>query len=226
MIPRPPQPPLRSLLYVPGNKLEWMLKAPKYGADALILDLEDSVPVAQKAASRAVIRQAIDVLAKQARPRLFGRVNSLPTGLTEADVEAVMGPGLFGVYLPKTEEPDEVSRVAGWLDQLEARLGMPAGQVFIRPMLENAKGIQSAYAIALASPRVAYLGTGGSGHGDIARSLGYRHREAMLESLFIRSKVLLAARAADISNPIAGLYANIRDAEGLRAYAERERDLG
>jgi citrate lyase subunit beta / citryl-CoA lyase len=223
---RPSQPPLRSLLYVPGNKLEWMLKAPRYGADALILDLEDSVPPDQKVASRAVVRQAIDELGKQAKPRLFVRVNSFPSGLTEGDVEGVMGPGLFGVYLPKTEGPEEVSRLAARLDELEARMGLPAGQVFIRPMLEGAKGIHNAFAIAQASPRVAYLGTGGTGHGDIARSLGYRHREGMLESLFIRSKVLLEARAADITNPIAGLFANIQDVAGLRVYAERERDLG
>src|SRR5947208_1718188 len=68
---RRPQPPIRSLLYVPGNKLDWMLKAPKYGADALIFDLEDAVPPDQKAASRAIVRQALDTLGRPERPHLF-----------------------------------------------------------------------------------------------------------------------------------------------------------
>ena len=77
---RPPQPPIRSLLYVPGNKLDWMLKAPKYGADALIFDLEDAVPPDQKVASRAIIRQALDALGGEGRPHLFVRINGLDTG--------------------------------------------------------------------------------------------------------------------------------------------------
>src|SRR3954452_22315972 len=80
---RRPQPPIRSLLYVPGNKLDWMMKASKYGADALIFDLEDAVPDDQKVASRAIIRQALEQLAGRQRPRLFVRVNRVPTGLTE-----------------------------------------------------------------------------------------------------------------------------------------------
>jgi citrate lyase subunit beta / citryl-CoA lyase len=225
LIERPPQPPLRSLLYVPGNKLDWMLKAPKYGADALIFDLEDAVPDDQKVASRAIVRQALEQLGTR-RPRLFVRVNRVPTGLTADDLAAVVCAPLFGVYLPKTDTPGEVQLVDRWLGELEAAAGLPPGQILIRPLLETARGIRDCYEIAMASPRVAYLGTGGGGQGDIALALGYQETPLGLETLYIRTKCILDVRAANINHPIGGLYDRIHDLEGLRAHCQRERSLG
>src|SRR5690349_20815898 len=122
---RRPQPPIRSLLYVPGQRLEWMLKAPKYGADALILDLEDSVPPDLKVGARATVRRALDELGQQARPYLFVRINPASTDLAAGDLEAVVGPGLFGVYLPKCEGPEEAAWVDERLTALEAQRGLP-----------------------------------------------------------------------------------------------------
>jgi citrate lyase subunit beta/citryl-CoA lyase len=225
-IERRAQPPIRSLLYVPGNKLDWMLKAPKYGADALIFDLEDAVPPEQKVASRAIIRQALEALAAQPRPRLFVRINGMTTGLARDDLAAVICPALFGVYLPKADGPEEIAQLDAWLGELEAAAGLEAGRIFIRPLLETARGHRECYEIAMASPRVAYLGTGGGGQGDIARALGYRETPSGLETLYLRSKVLLDVRTAGITNPIGGLWDRIHDLDGLRAHCERERSLG
>jgi len=225
-VERRAQPPIRSLLYVPGNKLDWMLKAPKYGADALIFDLEDAVPPDQKVASRAVVRQALEALAHLERPRLFVRINGMTTGLARDDLAAVICPPLFGVYLPKADGPEEIGQLDEWLGELEAAAGLEPGRIFIRPLLETARGHRECYEIAMASPRVAYLGTGGGGQGDIARALGYRETPSGLETLYLRSKVLLDVRAAGIINPIGGLWDRIQDLDGLRAHCERERSLG
>ena len=120
----PSQPPLRSLLYVPGNKLEWMRKAPKYGSDALIFDLEDSVPPEQKADSRKLVRQAIDELRPLGRPRLLVRINDVRTGRAEADLEAIVAAGLFGVQLPKTDGPEEIRHLDAVLNGLEEHAGL------------------------------------------------------------------------------------------------------
>ena len=103
-MPRITAKPLRSVMFVPGNKEDWMRKAPQYGADALILDLEDSVPEVDKEAARPLVARMIDELAARDQT-LFVRVNRLETGLTGFDLEAVARPGLYGILLPKWKRP-------------------------------------------------------------------------------------------------------------------------
>ncbi len=220
------QPPIRSALYVPGQKLEWMLKAPKYGSDALILDIEDAVAPDQKPVARTLIQQALAQLGQAPRPRLFVRINSFDSGLAELDLEAIVRPGLFGIYLPKVHDPEEVKQADTLLNYFEARAGMPRGSTIMKPLLESANGLRQTYEIAMASPRVAYLGSGATGIGDFARAIGYRETESHLETLYLRSKVILDARAAGITNPIGGMWPVVDDLAGLRAHAEAERNLG
>ena len=165
--------PLRSELFVPGNKEDWMRKAPRYGADALILDLEDSVPPEGKAEARVLVRKMIEELGA-AGLTLIVRVNGLETGLTGDDLEAVTCPHLYAVILPKVQGPEEVSEVDTLLRFFERRAGVESGRVFIDPALETAQGIRRAYEIASASPRVAHMGASGGKGGDTARSLGYQ----------------------------------------------------
>lgn len=223
---RPSQPRLRSALYVPGNKLDWMVKAPRYQPDALVLDLEDSVPPADKDAARERVAEAIDRLGGQPRPRLFVRLNPFRSGRTAGDVQAIVRPGLFGVYLPKDQGPEDVARLDALLSQAEQQAGLPAGQIVIRPMLESARAIREAYEVATASPRVGYLGMGAAGSGDFARVLGFHETPQRLETLYYRSKVILDARAAGIPYPMGGVWMKVKDLDGLRGYAQEARNLG
>ena len=134
---RPFQPSIRSLLYVPGNKFDWMMKSPKYGADALIFDLEDSVPDDQKAQSRETVRKAVNELYQTTRTRLFVRINAVSTDLADEDVEAIVGPGLFGIQAPKIEGPEAVRHLDALLTKFETRAKLPAGQIFIMPLIED-----------------------------------------------------------------------------------------
>lgn len=224
---RPPQPPLRSLLYVPGNKLEWMRKAPKYGSDALIFDLEDSVPPEQKADSRKLVRQAIDEIGPLGRPRLLVRINDVRTGRTEGDLEAIVGPGLFGVQLPKADGPEDIHQVDAILNRLEARAGLPAGQIFIMPLIESAQGVRNAYDTAMAAARVGYLmAAAGGSVGDMALSVGFREITG-LETSYIFGKIVVDARAAGITHPCTGLVSDpIHDLAAVRVRAERARGFG
>ena len=217
--------PLRSVLFVPGNKEDWMRKAPQYGPDALILDLEDSVPEEGKAEARVLVRQMLEELGKAGRT-LFVRVNPLETGLTGLDLEAVTCPQLYGILLPKVQEPSDVVEVDNLLKFFEGKAGMIPGQVCLDPSLETAQGIRQAYEIAMAAERVAHMaGSGGKG-GDTARSVGFQWTLEGLETLFIKSKVLLDSRAAGVEFPLSGGWMDIHNLEGLRSLATQLKQLG
>jgi citrate lyase subunit beta / citryl-CoA lyase len=217
--------PLRSLLFVPGNKPTWMEKALSYGADALILDLEDSVAGSDKGSARAHVRQALERLHDRG-PLLTVRINALDTGLAGDDLEAILCPGLSAIVAPKVETPHDVVVLDTLLTQAERRAGITVGHVEIFPTLETAKGIYHAYHIASSSARVPTLcGTAGQG-GDTARSLGYVWSKAGSETLYVRSKVLLEARAAGVAYPLMASWFNITDLEGLRADAQLNHQLG
>jgi citrate lyase subunit beta/citryl-CoA lyase len=217
--------PLRSMLYVPGNKEDWMRKAPRYGADALILDLEDSVPGDAKATARLLVRKMLEELGA-AGHTLFVRVNALETGLTGEDLEAVTCPCLYGIILPKVQGPEDVVEVDILLKFFERKAGMAMGSICIDPALETAQGIRRAYDIAMASDRVAHMGGSGGKGGDTARSIGFQWTPEGLETLFLKSKVLVDTRAAGVQYPLSGGWMDIRHLEGLRALATQLKQLG
>ncbi len=217
--------PLRTMLFVPGNKEDWMRKAPRYGADGLILDLEDSVPPDGKAGARPIVRKMLEELAT-AGQALCVRVNQVGTGLTGEDLEAITCPSLHSVMVAKCESPEDVREVDVLLSFFERKAGMEVGTVLIDPSIESAEGIRRAYKIARASSRVAHMGTSGGKGGDTARSVGYEWTPEGTETLFIRSKVLVDSRAAGVPYPMTGGWMDIHDLEGLRASARQARQLG
>jgi citrate lyase subunit beta / citryl-CoA lyase len=217
--------PLRSVLYVPGNKVDWMRKAPRYGADALILDLEDSVPDSDKAAARVLVRSMLEDLGA-AGQTLFVRVNRLETGLTGEDLEAVTCRYLYGVILPKVQGPEDVVEVDVLLKFFERKAGMALGSVCLDPSLETAQGIRRAYEIATAAERVAHMGGSGGKGGDTARAIGFQWTPEGLETLFLKSKVLVDARSAGVSYPLSGGWMDIHNLDGLRALAVQLKQLG
>ena len=150
------------------------------------------------------MRPALDGLEPSGAPRLFVRVNGMTTGLARDNIAAVICPALFGVYLPKADGPEEVARLDEWLTELEAEAGTAPAPSSSTAAGDERRGHRECYEIAMASPRVAYLGTGGGGQGDMARALGYRETPAGLETLYLRSKVILDVRTAGITNPIGG----------------------
>jgi len=216
----------RSTLFIPGNRPEWMDKAPKYGADALILDLEDAVPIGQKREVRAMVRSGIERLSARG-VAVIARVNAVDTGLTGEDVEAVVCPGLVAVLIPKAERVDDVRKVDAWIELFERKAGMPLGTVRIIVLPETARGVRDVYQLATACERVGnVICTLGGRSGDIPRAIGYKWTRAGLETLHMESQTLLAARAAGIEYPLAGGPVEIKNTAFVRERLERARQTG
>ncbi len=217
--------PIRSELFVPGNKEDWMRRAPRFNADALILDLEDSVPPDQKSEARESVSRIAQELG-EAGQTVVVRVNRLETGLTGRDLEAVASAHLYCVLLPKVEGPADVVEVDNLLSHFERQKGLEVGKIFIDPALETASGIRQSWEIATSSPRVAHMGASGGKGGDTARSIGFQWTPEGMETLFLRSKVLVDVRAAGIPYPMSGGWMDIHDLDGLRKSAQQARQLG
>ncbi|MFC4013089.1 HpcH/HpaI aldolase/citrate lyase family protein [Nonomuraea purpurea] len=216
--------PLRSLLFVPGTRTDWLAKAEAAGADAAVLDLEDAVPPSGKAS--ALRRVAEAVAGWTGRMALFVRVNPLDGWAAAGELRAIAHERLAGVVLPKVGSPDEVrlaDRLLGWC---ERERGLPAGRIVLVPLLETASGLREAYEVGRAAGRVAYLGAVTAPGGDVERAVGYRWSPSGTETLGLRSRVLLDVRAAGVPHPVSGLWTRIGDLDGLRAFAEQNRALG
>lgn len=218
-------PPLRSVLFVPGHRDRWVGPARASGADAVLFDLEDAVPIADLPAARRIVRDTIDHYGAEG-PRLMVRV--APPGSTDlrTDLDAIVAPGLHAVVLPLVQGPDDVRRVEEQLAELESARWVEPGSIILVPLVETAFAARFSYEIAVSSRRVEYMGAGTSRQGDIARALGYRWSPEGLETLALRSWVLLSVRAAGLRFPLTGLWGQVDDLEGCRRWVENARDLG
>src|SRR3989454_9168016 len=137
----------RSILFVPGNRPDWIDKAPKYGPDAFILDLEDAVPNAEKVDARKVVRAGIERSRERGVP-IVVRVNGINTGLTGEDVEAIVTDGLVAVAIPKLERVEEVLKVDAWIELFERKAGLPIGGVENGALPETAHSLMNIYSNA------------------------------------------------------------------------------
>ena len=213
--------PYRSMLFVPGNKPSWVDKAIASGADAVILDLEDSVPPAEKDDARATVRASVQRLAAgAAAPGVWVRPNAWESRLAGADLEAVVVGGLDGVLLPKIYGPQDVLRFDALLEHFEIRAGLEAGSVEIIVSLETAESMAECERIARASPRIASLFGATARDADIGRALGITWTADGLETLYVRSRILLACRASGLQHPICGLWQDLLDLEGLERFRQ------
>lgn len=216
---------VRSSLFVPGHKPEWVTKALAAGADELILDLEDAVPDDQKTAARPLVRESVQRLAA-AGQYCSVRINGYATGRTLDDLDGILCPALRAVMLPKVERAKDLQALDVILGQLERRHGVPIGTVRTTLLLETAGAMRDACDIARANPRVHQLVLAAGPGGDAARAVGYQWRKGGEETLYLRSHAVLDARAAGIPYPMTSSWWDIRDLDGLRADAERNRRLG
>ncbi|CAN5726728.1 CoA ester lyase [soil metagenome] len=211
---------MRSLLFVPGHDARKLAKGLDCGADALILDLEDAVPQAEKVRARSVTAEF--VAAHSQRLPLFVRINAPSTGLALDDLAAVVRARPHGIMLPKCESGRDVARIAAWLSALEARDGIADGVVRILPIAtESAVALLDMGSYAReAGTRLCGLMWGGE---DLAADLGSianRNVQGRYTAPFelARSLTLLGATAAQVA-AVDAVYTNFRDPDGLRAEA-------
>lgn len=214
---------LRSLLFVPGHKADWIGKALASPADAIIIDLEDAVPEAEKATARQNAREAI--LAYEGDTRILVRINGLDTPHFGEDALAVAVPGLSGFLLPMLRSRDDVVAYDAVIAAGELRNEVPRGAIEVVPSFETAESIARADEI-IAGPRVGGVMAAAAKGADIARSVGFHWTPEGLETLYLRSRIVVAARAAGMEMIVLGLWQDVRDLEGLRAFARDNAGLG
>lgn len=198
---------LRSMLFVPGNIMRMITKAVTLASDAIILDLEDAVPLPDKQTARIMVRDSVKAI-KSAGCYVFVRVNALTTNLTAEDLKIVVIEGLDGIMLAKTESKSDVMELGRMLEKAEKRSRLESESLKIIPLVESAKGIVNAYEIASAGRRVAAVAFGaGDYYRDLGRNVSLLSPEET-ELLYARSQLVNAARAAGvqtIDTPFFGL---------------------
>ncbi|MBO0742041.1 MAG: CoA ester lyase [Hyphomicrobiaceae bacterium] len=209
----------RSLLFAPGNHARRVAKALALDADAVILDLEDACPIAEKKATRALV-----VAACQHSRRSLGyvRVNATTTEFGLGDIMAVIAQGVDGIVLPKVESAEEIRAVDWVISGLEQERGLPAGRFDVIPIIETGKGMANIHAIA-AAPRIRRIAFGA---GDLTLDLNIEWSRGETELLAYRSACVLASRAAGIEAPLDTVWVDLSDTEGFRASARHAKRLG
>lgn len=213
---------LRSLLFAPGNHPRKVAKVASFGADAIVLDLEDAVAIGEKENTRAPVRTALPTYRDTV---VMVRVNALSTGLCLADLDAVACPALDAVLVPKVDDSAILREVDAHLAKLEAREAIPIGTIRLLPTVETALGLLRVDDIALHAPSRVH--TLIFGLADFTTELGVDLTRDATELLYARSRVAVACRAAGLARPIDGPYLiDLQDRDGLVQDCARARQLG
>ncbi|MES2999556.1 MAG: CoA ester lyase [Pseudomonadota bacterium] len=215
--------PIRSFLFVPGNKPTWIEKVVAAKADALILDLEDSVPPDMKAEARTIVKSKLAWLTEQ-KQRVYVRINRSPHLYDFDDILAVVGPHVEGIMISKPIGPEDIDTVSAMLSEAEYRNRAPIGSTKVIPLLETARAAELCYQIALRDRVPAIVGATAK-NADVARALGTVWSPEGRETLYLKSRAVMAARAAG-KLPIGGVWQQVHDLEGLKKAAELDRALG
>ncbi len=215
--------PIRSFLFVPGNKESMLDKAVLAKADALILDLEDSVPPVEKQAARELVARKIPALLAQGQ-RIWVRINRSAHIYDLDDLLAVVQPGVEGIVISKPWGPEDVCMASSMIAEAETRANLPLGTIGLIPLLETARSMQLCYEIAQI-PRVIGIVGATAKNADTGRALKYVWTPEGRETGYLKSRVVMAARAAG-KQAIGGVWQQIKDLEGLAKSSAFDRQLG
>ena len=210
----------RSMLFIPGNTPNLVVNSPYLGADAIIFDLEDAVSPGEKDAARILVRNTLRYLDLGGRETIV-RINAIDTDYWQKDVEEMVAQGPDLLMLPKSSRPEDVRTVDEAITRAEERVGA-RHRIRLMPLIETALGVENAYAIATASPRVAALFLGAE---DLTADLRCQRTKEGREIEYARTRLVTAARAADIDvydTP----FTDVNDDEGAWRDAETARALG
>ncbi len=220
---------LRSMLYVPANSWRMITNALSEGADAVILDLEDACPMAEKETGRIFARDALPLL-KEHGIEAWVRVNSLETGLTEIDLDYVVCPSLDGIMLAKTDSAEDLHRVDTVIRRLEEERDIDPGKVNLGALLETPRAIVGVQEIIRATSRLKVVAFGA---GDFSREMGagmgvtkLAPEEYFPMVLYARSAIAVAARAAGVAAVDSPFFGLVIDLNGLARESEKVRLLG
>ena len=219
--------PMRSVLFVPGHRRDWIRKAERFGADGIVLDLEDAVQPADRGAARTIVKEELAELSRKVSS-VWVRVNAAPEEMA-LDLEAAARPGTSVIMLPKAHGPESILAAERLVGYYEGRNGLELGSLVICPILETAGGVRTSYEIAMSSPRIEYMGAVVAPQGDTALALRMDVMSDAIgtESLYLRSKIVVDVRAAGMRYPIGGTVTDLSpEHRVLRPFAQMNKKIG
>lgn len=211
----------RSLLFLPGNTPNMLINGSCLGADAVIFDLEDAVSPAEKDAARILVRNTMTYMDFRGCERVV-RINGIDTPYWKEDLDEVLPCRPDLILLPKTSSAADIQEADTYITETEKRLGLAAGAVGLVALIETALGVENAFSIASASPRVAALFLGAE---DLTADLRCKRTKEGREIEYARTRLVTAARAAGVEvydTP----FTDVNDDEGAEADATLAKALG
>ncbi len=208
------------MMFVPGNNPGMMADAHIYGPDSIMLDLEDSVTMAEKDTARLLVYNALKSI-DYGDTEMVVRINPLNTPYGKKDIEAVVKAGVHVIRMPKTETAEEVVEVEREIERVEKEIGC-LGSTQIMAAIESTLGVVNAYAIATASKRMMGIALGAE---DYSANLKTQRTPGGEELRLARETIVVAARAAGI-DALDTVYSNLNDMETFRKEVEFIKTLG
>ena len=209
------------MLFMPGNNPGMLTGAQSLGADCVIFDLEDTVPVTEKDAARILIRHALTYMKPQG-VHVAVRINALDTPFWREDIDAAVRGGADSILAPKTHGPDCVREITAGLEAAEAERGVKDARILVFALVESALGIENAFAVAAAHKRLGGILLGAE---DLTAELSAKRTAGGNEIFYARSRIVTACRAAGI-RAIDTPFPFVTDMEGLAADAAFAAQLG
>ena len=211
----------RSMLFIPGNTPNLLINSPYLGADAVIYDLEDAVSPAEKDSARILVRNTLRSVDLGGRETIE-RNNAIDTEYWKKDIDAVAPQRPSILMVPKSSRAEDIQAVDDYVTRVEERLGAPQHAIRLMPLIETALGVENAFSIAAASPRVAALFLGAE---DLTADLRCQRTKEGREIEYARTRLVVAARAANVDvydTP----FTDVNDDEGIWEDARVAKSLG
>jgi citrate lyase subunit beta/citryl-CoA lyase len=210
---------LRSALFVPGNRPDRVDKAVQTNADAVIIDLEDAVPLSQKVETRRRVREKV---AAYRDKKIIVRVNALNSEFGLDDFREVISAGLTGIMVPKVENPSDIQQMDAIIREVEKKEGIEPGSIFILPLIESARGIENAFTIASVRTEPDRFFTLSFGAADFALDMGIPITLSGEELIYPRARLAVACRAAGLAPPVdTPFMIDLKDRQALEADIRR-----
>jgi len=211
-------------MFVPGHRQRMIDKALGLDVDAIMLDIEDGVAPNEKDSARKNIADSLARAKAPATPARYVRINAIGHARMNADLEAVVRPGLDGLVCPKVDTSEEVRTVDAILNEKEPSSSLAKGSVKLLIAIESPRGLLNAAAIATSCPRIAGIMFGAE---DFGREIGLPAvREGQARDLiYARSSIVIAAASAHVQ-AVDGVWVDLNDTQGLLEFAKQSRQLG
>lgn len=216
--------PIRSALFVPGNRPDRVDKAVKSEADVVIIDLEDSVPLSDKSSTRSLVRKKIH---EHRAKRIMVRVNALGTDFVYDDLNEVITENVWGLMVPKVDEAARVREIHRMVFDMERKKKLLPGSILLFPLVENARAVENIYEIVTQNIDPRRVVTAAFGAADYALDMGITLTNTGEELEYPRARIAVACRAAGVGPPLdTPFMTDLKDLAALERDAMRAKRLG